>query len=78
MKDQGKCIFKIIDSASIFPNTFTLYETCKMIDTDGKRVYKGSQLQAGLAQVSVDSENDFTFQAPMHPAWLRCESSEYA
>ena len=23
-------------------------------------------------------KNNFTFLAPMHPAWLRCESSEYA
>jgi hypothetical protein len=22
-------------------------------------------------------KNNFTFYAPMHPAWLRCESSEY-
>jgi len=41
MKDQGKCIFKMICSASFFPITVTLYETCKMIDTDGKRIYKG-------------------------------------
>jgi hypothetical protein len=23
-------------------------------------------------------KNNFTFYPPMHPAWLRCESSEYA
>jgi hypothetical protein len=22
-------------------------------------------------------KNNFTFYAPMHPAWLRCENSEY-
>jgi hypothetical protein len=22
-------------------------------------------------------KNNFTFYTPMHPAWLRCESSEY-
>ncbi len=22
-------------------------------------------------------KNNFTFYAPVHPAWLRCESSEY-
>jgi hypothetical protein len=30
------------------------------------------------AGVKGSRKNNSTFLAPMHPAWLRCESSEYA
>ena len=28
-------------------------------------------------QAKGSLKNNFTFYTPMHPAWLRCESSEY-
>jgi hypothetical protein len=30
-----------------------------------------------LGRVKGSLKNNFTFYVPMHPAWLRCESSEY-
>jgi hypothetical protein len=30
-----------------------------------------------LPFVKGSLKNNFTFYTPMHPAWLRCESSEY-
>jgi hypothetical protein len=56
--------------------TYRLVLVCKFSEEKSADCIRQCALWVFVA-TQGSLKNNFTFYTPMHPAWLRCESSEY-